>query len=106
MPVWSNYINNKGNLVIVGFPANNFLFQAPHSNETIQSFCAKNYGVSFPMAAKIDVKGKNMHPLYVWLTEKRYNGFSDNSVKWNFQKYLIDEGKANSLKCLRQGWSP
>jgi glutathione peroxidase len=99
------YKQQKGNLVIVGFPANNFLFQEPHSNETIQSFCAKNYGVSFPMAAKIDVKGKNMHPLYVWLTEKKYNGFSDNSVKWNFQKYLIDE-KGQLIEVFAPGVEP
>ena len=85
------YKQYKDNLVIIGFPANNFLFQEPGSNEDIKSFCQKNYGVTFPMAAKISVKGKNMHPLYVWLTQKKYNNFSDNSVKWNFQKYLIDE---------------
>ncbi|MBL7766251.1 MAG: glutathione peroxidase [Chitinophagaceae bacterium] len=85
------YEKYKDQLVIIGFPANNFLFQEPGNNETIQSFCQKNYGVTFPMAAKISVKGRDMHPVYVWLTQKKYNGFSDNSVKWNFQKYLIDE---------------
>lgn len=85
------YKKYKGNLVILGFPANDFLSQEPGSNSDIKSFCQKNYGVSFPMAAKISVKGKKMHPLYVYLTQKKYNGFSDNSVKWNFQKYLIDE---------------
>ena len=81
----------KDKLVIVGFPANNFLFQEPGNNSDIKSFCQKNYGVSFLMAKKISVKGKDMHPIYVWLTQKKYNNFSDNSVKWNFQKYLIDE---------------
>jgi glutathione peroxidase len=81
----------KEKLVVIGFPCNNFMFQEPGDAEKIREFCSKNYGVSFPMAAKIDVKGKNMHPLYVWLTQKKYNNFSDNSVKWNFQKYLIDE---------------
>lgn len=85
------YKKYKNNLVIIGFPANDFLSQEPGSNADIKSFCQKNYGVSFPMAAKISVKGKNIHPLYVFLTQKRYNGFSDNSVKWNFQKYLFDE---------------
>ena len=85
------YEKNKGNLVIIGFPANNFLFQEPGKNADIQTFCQRNYGVTFPMAGKISVKGKDMHPLYVFLTQKKYNGFSDNSVKWNFQKYLIDE---------------
>ena len=78
-------------LVIIGFPANNFLFQEPGSNEEIATFCQQNYGVSFPMAAKISVKGKNEAPIYTWLTQKKYNNFEDSSVKWNFQKYLIDE---------------
>lgn len=78
-------------VVLIGFPANNFLFQEPGSNQDIKEFCTKNYGVSFLMAEKISVKGKDMHPLYIWLTQKRYNHFSDNDVQWNFQKYLIDE---------------
>jgi len=78
-------------LVIVGFPANNFLKQEPGTNEEIGAFCQKNYGVKFLMAAKISVKGKNQHPIYTWLTQKRYNGLKDNSVKWNFQKYLFNE---------------
>ncbi|PID91481.1 MAG: glutathione peroxidase [Bacteroidetes bacterium] len=77
--------------VIVGFPANNFLRQEPGSNEEIASFCKVNYGVSFPMMAKISVKGKDMHELYHWLTEKDLNGVKDSEVKWNFQKYMIDE---------------
>ncbi len=85
------YETYKDNLVIIGFPANNFMFQEPGKNDEIATFCKKNYGVTFPMAEKIEVKGKKMHPLYMWLTEKKYNGVSDNSVKWNFQKYLIDE---------------
>lgn len=76
---------------ILGFPANNFLFQEPGSNEDIQKFCTKNYGVTFQMMSKISVKGKDMHPLYLWLTKKDYNGKEDSEVKWNFQKYLIDE---------------
>lgn len=81
----------KDKLVIVGFPANNFMFQEPGSNEKIAEFCQKNYGVSFPMAAKISVKGKNMAPIYRWLTSKDYNHQESSSVEWNFQKYLIDE---------------
>ena len=81
----------KDKLVIVGFPANNFLFQEPGSNEKIATFCKENYGVTFPMAAKISVKGRSMAPIYRWLTEKKYNGYKDSGVKWNFQKYLIDE---------------
>ena len=77
--------------VIIGFPANNFLKQEPGTNDEIREFCSINYGVTFPMMAKISVKGKDMHPVYQWLTQKELNGFKNSSVKWNFQKYLIDE---------------
>lgn len=77
--------------VIIGFPANNFLSQEPGTNKEIREFCTQNYGVTFPMMAKISVKGKDMHALYKWLTEKKLNGVMDSEVKWNFQKYLIDE---------------
>jgi glutathione peroxidase len=76
---------------IIGFPANNFMKQEPGTNDEIKAFCQKNYGVTFPMMAKISVKGDDMHPLYHWLTEKDQNGVMDSSVGWNFQKYLIDE---------------
>ena len=79
------------NFVIVGFPANNFLWQEPGSNDEIAAFCLKNYGVSFPMMEKISVKGSDMHPLYKFLTSKNKNGYKDSSVKWNFQKYLLNE---------------
>ncbi|WP_118976903.1 glutathione peroxidase [Taibaiella koreensis] len=85
------YEQYKDKLVIVGFPANNFMFQEPKGNKEIAEFCQKNYGVSFPMAAKISVKGKNMAPIYQWLTNKDYNHYDNTSVGWNFQKYLIDE---------------
>lgn len=78
-------------LVIVGFPCNQFFGQEPGSEKEIKSFCEKNYGVTFPLAAKIDVKGKNQHPIYQWLTSKKLNGVEDTEVTWNFQKYLIDE---------------
>lgn len=78
-------------LVILGFPANNFMGQEPGSNEEIQSFCSVNYGVSFPMFEKISVKGKDQHPLYDWLTEKDKNGVLDANMKWNFQKFLVDK---------------
>jgi glutathione peroxidase len=79
------------NLVIVGFPANNFGSQEPGTNKEIGAFCKKNYGVTFPMMAKISVKGNDMHPVYQFLTQKAKNGLQDNSVEWNFQKYLINE---------------
>lgn len=85
------YDKYKSKLIIVGFPANNFMSQEPGDNAEIASFCKKNYGVTFPMAAKISVKGKNIAPIYRWLTEKEFNGYDNSSVKWNFQKYLIDE---------------
>lgn len=85
------YEEYKDKLVIVGFPANNFAFQEPGDNDKIAAFCKKNYGVTFPMAAKISVKGKKMAPIYQWLTKKKHNGYEDSNVKWNFQKYLIDE---------------
>lgn len=85
------YQKYKDQLVIIGFPANNFLSQEPGNNEEIATFCQRNYGVSFPMAAKISVKGKDMAPIYKWLTNKEFNKLKNSSVKWNFQKYLIDE---------------
>ncbi len=88
------YKKYNDKLVIVGFPANNFMQQEPGSNEEIAEFCKKNYGVSFPMAAKISVKGKSQAPLYTWLTEKKYNQVQSSTVKWNFQKYLLDENGA------------
>jgi glutathione peroxidase len=77
--------------VIIGFPANNFLGQEPGTNEEIVQFCSLNYGVTFPMMSKISVKGKDMAPVYKWLTEKNLNGVADAPVKWNFQKFMIDE---------------
>jgi glutathione peroxidase len=85
------YVKNQDNLVIIGFPANNFMNQEPGSASDIRKFCTENYGVSFPMMEKISVKGNDMAPLYKWLTSKEKNGVMDSEVKWNFQKYLIDE---------------
>ena len=78
-------------VMIIGFPANNFMHQEPGSAEDIRKFCTENYGVTFPMMQKISVKGDDMDPLYKWLTSKKENGVMDSEVKWNFQKYLIDE---------------
>jgi glutathione peroxidase len=76
---------------IIGFPANNFMSQEPGTNEEIREFCTVNYGVTFPMMAKISVKGDDIAPLYKWLTEKSENGVMDAPIKWNFQKFMIDE---------------
>jgi glutathione peroxidase len=81
---------DKG-FVVVGFPANNFGQQEPGSNKEISAFCQKNYDIKFPVMAKISVKGDDMHELYKFLTQQAKNGVSDSEVKWNFQKYLIDE---------------
>ncbi len=79
------------NFTIIGFPANNFMSQEPGTDGDIASFCQKNYGVSFPMMSKLSVKGENQAPIYQFLTQKKYNGNVDSSVKWNFQKFLINE---------------
>ncbi|PKP52662.1 MAG: glutathione peroxidase [Bacteroidetes bacterium HGW-Bacteroidetes-1] len=101
--LYSEYGSN--NFVIIGFPANNFMGQEPGSNDQIKSFCSNEYGVTFPMMSKISVKGKDMHPLYKWLTEKDLNGLEDSSVSWNFQKYLIDEN-GNLVKVLSPRTDP
>jgi glutathione peroxidase len=81
-----------GNKVtVIGIPSNDFGGQEPGSAEEIQSFCQKNYGVTFPIMEKVSVKGKDMHPLYRWLSSKADNGVTDESPNWNFCKYLIDE---------------
>jgi glutathione peroxidase len=79
------------NFVIIGFPANNFLWQEPGTNDEIKAFCTTKYNVTFPMMSKISVKGSDMDPLYKWLTSREENGVMDAPVKWNFQKFMIDE---------------
>ncbi len=79
------------NFVIIGFPANDFMSQEPGTNAEIKEFCSTKYGVTFPMMAKISVKGKEMDALYGWLTSKAQNGVLDAPVKWNFQKFMISE---------------
>lgn len=78
-------------LEIVGIPANDFGSQEPGTNNEIQAFCKRNYGVSFPMAAKVTVLGEQAHPIYKWLTNKAQNGVIDSEVTWNFNKFLLDE---------------
>jgi len=87
--LYETYGDDK--FTIIGFPENNFLNQEPGTNEEIKQFCTENYGVTFPMMAKISVKGKDIAPLYSWLTTKTENGVMDAPVKWNFQKFMIDE---------------
>ncbi|TYP97409.1 glutathione peroxidase [Tenacibaculum adriaticum] len=82
---------NKDKLVVIGVPCNQFGGQEPGTSTEIQEFCQLNYGVNFPITEKVDVKGENQHPLYQFLTNKDNNGVKSSSVKWNFQKYLVDE---------------
>ncbi len=90
---------------IVAFPANNFGEQEPGSEHEIQEFCTLNYGVKFPMMAKISVKGDDMAPIYHFLTEKAKNGVLDTEIQWNFQKFLIDEN-GNVVKTIHPRTDP
>ena len=81
----------KDKLVIIGVPCNQFGQQEPGNAKEIKSFCTKNYGVDFLITEKVDVKGEGQHELYKWLTDKSLNNIKGSQVKWNFQKYLIDE---------------
>ena len=80
----------KENLVVVGLPCNQFGNQEPGNEEEISQFCQINYGVTFLLTEKIEVKGSNQHPIYKWLTDKNLNGVKSSTVRWNFQKYLLD----------------
>ena len=85
------YDKYKDELVVVGVPCNQFGGQEPGDEEQISIFCSEKYNVTFPMTEKIAVRGSNQHPLYKWLTSKDLNGRKNSSVKWNFQKYLVDK---------------
>ena len=85
------YQNHKESLVIIALPCNQFGNQEPGSNEEISSFCELNYGVTFPITEKVEVKGKDTHAIYKWLTEVSRNGNTSSKVRWNFQKYLINK---------------
>lgn len=98
------YKAHQDKLVIVGFPANNFGGQEPGSNEEIASFCERNYGVTFPMAAKVSVKGSDMHDLFKWLTTAENPDFKGD-INWNFEKFLIDE-QGKLIRRYRSGADP
>jgi len=85
------YETYKDNLVVLGFPANDFGKQEPGTNEEIQKFCTEHFNVTFPMFGKISVKGNDMHPLYKWLSTVEENGWNDKAPNWNFCKYLLNE---------------
>ena len=92
-------------VIVIGVPCNQFGNQEPGSASEIKSFCQKNYGVSFLITEKIEVKGDQQHPLYQWLTQKDKNGADNSSVMWNFQKYLVDEA-GNFIDYWRSTTSP
>ncbi len=85
------YDKYKDKLVIVGFPANNFANQEPGTSTDIEEVCRKNYGVTFPMAEKVSVKGDDIHPLFKYLTEEAQKLGVEDPIKWNFTKFLLDE---------------
>ena len=91
--------------VILGFPCNQFGRQEPGSASDIREFCTRNYGVSFPMMAKVDVKGDDQHPVYAWLTKKELNGSGDHNVRWNFHKFLVNE-QGELVAALGSGADP
>ncbi len=85
------YETYQEDLVIVGFPCNQFLMQESGSEDKIARFCSINYGVTFPMTTKIKVKGRKQHEIYKWLTTKELNNHGDYKISWNFNKFLLDE---------------
>lgn len=85
------YTTHSDKLVVVGFPCNQFGSQESGTEAEIKEFCKARYGVTFPLSAKIDVKGENQSPLYKWLCSKELNGVLDAEIKWNFNKFLLDE---------------
>jgi len=85
------YAENKDDVVVLGFPCNDFGGQEPGSADDIQSFCQKNYGVTFPLFEKVSVKGAAKSPVYQWLTDPAQNGWNSQEPSWNFCKYVLDE---------------
>lgn len=90
---WEAYFKkNQDKVVILGFPANDFMGQEPGSADDIATFCQKNYGVTFPMFEKASVvKGPGQHPLFAWLSTPALNGWNDKDPTWNFCKYVVNE---------------
>lgn len=98
-------LHREKKIVVLGFPSNNFGTQEPGSDEEIAHFCSTNYGVTFPLFKKDEVKGVTKQPVYKWLTDKNKNGWNEVEPKWNFYKYLIDE-KGNLSKIFSSSVSP
>ncbi|HEY1870102.1 MAG TPA: glutathione peroxidase [Chitinophagaceae bacterium] len=85
------YEEHKDKLVIIGFPSDNFGNQEYHDNDSISTFCKKNFGVTFPLTTRVDVKGANTTPVFKYLCDKNENGVLDAVISWNFNKFIIDE---------------
>ena len=98
-------LHKENGMIVLGFPSNNFGGQEPGNDEGIASFCSINYGVTFPLFKKDDVKGNAKQPVYSWLTDKNKNGWNEIEPKWNFYKYLIDK-KGNLSKVFSSSVSP
>lgn len=96
---------NRDNFVVIGFPANNFQNTEPGGNADIRTFCKLNYHINFPLMSKTSVKGEDISDVYKWLTSREQNGVMDSEVKWNFQKYLVNE-KGILEKVLPPGTHP
>ena len=99
------YEKYKDKLVIIGFPANNFREQEPGTNAEIQEFCKKNYGVTFPMAEKVSVKGDDIAPLFQYLVDEAKKKGIEDPIKWNFTKFLLDE-KGNLVTVIHNKTKP
>ena len=97
--------NFKDKLEVIGLPCNDFGEQEPGTEKEIEHFCELNFKVSFPLTSKVNIFGSNPHPLYEFLMKKELNGYRDSEVKWNFQKYLIDEN-GNLIKIFSSAVDP
>ena len=95
----------KNDLVVIGLPCNQFGGQEPGDAQEIKSFCTENFGVSFIITEKINTKGPELHPIYAWLTDKKLNGKINSTVKWNFQKYLLNK-EGNLIDYFNSSTSP
>ena len=97
--------NLRDKLEVIGLPCNDFGAQEPGSEQQIEQFCDVNFKITFPLTSKVQILGDHPHPLYEFLMKKELNGYRDSEVKWNFQKYLIDEN-GNLIKIFSPALDP